>query len=162
LVWPIAVALAAAIEPPPANPNAPDPAWASVLLTCLLVSWLATMVLAVGRQATTSRAALVTGLVAIALTVACPLTDHHHFGSWWFAQMALFGGPTLWAGWLTRQTPPLSRPSRLAGRALAVSVDADGRTVGAGSPGRHGAETNGGRQAEQAGAEPNGAEGADQ
>jgi hypothetical protein len=33
-------------------------------------------------------AALGTSLLFTAESIACPLTGHHHFGSWWYAQMA--------------------------------------------------------------------------
>ena len=33
-------------------------------------------------------AAVATSLLFTAESIACPLTGHHHFGTWWYAQMA--------------------------------------------------------------------------
>jgi hypothetical protein len=88
LSWYALYSIIAAIEPPADHPDA-IPAWLQASLEVALLGLLA--VTAVGLVAR-RRFGLVTALGAagllLAMVVACPVSGHHTFGTWWYGEMA--------------------------------------------------------------------------
>jgi hypothetical protein len=86
--WAVIIPLTFAIEPAPADPEAAIPAYASLLSFGLFLA-LGTM--AVGLISR-SRSGLIASAVAattwMAMAIACPVSGHHTFASWWFGEMA--------------------------------------------------------------------------
>lgn len=86
--WAVIIPLTFAIEPAPADPEAAIPVYASLLSFGLFLA-LGTM--AVGLISR-SRSGLVASAVAatawMAMAIACPVSGHHTFASWWFGEMA--------------------------------------------------------------------------
>jgi hypothetical protein len=61
----------------------------SVVLVISMNALLVTMVVGlVMRRRWGLLAAVASSLLLTAESIACPLTGHHHFGTWWYAQMA--------------------------------------------------------------------------
>jgi hypothetical protein len=60
-----------------------------VLTLALLTGLMLTAVAAGTRQLLAAPAAVGTGLVALTMSVACPVSGHHSYGAWWFGQMAV-------------------------------------------------------------------------
>ena len=91
--WVAVLAAAAALEPAPADPDAPAPLWASIVFLALF-GLLGVAAGALGRRQRTgllaSAGAAGLGLFASAM---CPVSDHHAtVGAWWYLQMAGFTG----------------------------------------------------------------------
>jgi hypothetical protein len=96
-MWMTVLYIAGALEPPPANPNA-APVLGAVLMTLFLVGAGATALLALTKNRLhTASASLFTGVVALAITVSCPIVGHHHLAPWWFAQLGLLAAPGAWS-----------------------------------------------------------------
>ena len=89
LGWPVVFWLSGFLEPRPANPQAALTPIEVVVVGAFLVGLLATSVLAGTRQRAAAPAAVITGLVTVAMVVSCPVSGHHHFGAWWLAGLAL-------------------------------------------------------------------------
>lgn len=99
LVGPVVAAFCIAIEPPPANPNAPEPLIGTLLTVALLVVWTGAALAAVRRRPEALRWASAVGGLSVAMTIACPLSGHHtSIGAWWFAQLAVSGTAWVVAG----------------------------------------------------------------
>jgi hypothetical protein len=81
--------LSIALEPAPADPNAPVPVIVSLASIALFAALVATAVAAGIRHPSAAIGGVVTGLVALGFTISCPVSGHHTFGAWWFGQMAL-------------------------------------------------------------------------
>jgi peptidoglycan/LPS O-acetylase OafA/YrhL len=88
LSWYALYTIIAAIEPPADHPDA-IPVWLQSTLDVTLLGLLA--VTAVGLVMR-RRFGLVTALGAagllLAMVVACPVSGHHTFGTWWYGEMA--------------------------------------------------------------------------
>lgn len=54
-------------------------------MNALLIAMVAGLVM---RRRWGLLAAVASSLLLTAESIACPLTGHHHFGTWWYAQMA--------------------------------------------------------------------------
>jgi len=50
---------------------------------------VATVIAAARRRPAAASAGVVTGVVAVAFSVACPLSGHHGFGLWWIGQLGV-------------------------------------------------------------------------
>jgi hypothetical protein len=87
--WPLAIVASIALEPAPADPEAAVPMIVSLASIGLFAALVATAVAAGNRHPSAAIGGLVTGLVALAFTVSCPVSGHHTFGAWWYGQMAL-------------------------------------------------------------------------
>ncbi len=86
--WVVVVAVGLAVEPAPANPDAPVPLIADLLSTGLMVAWGAMAAGIVQRRRFAAVASLVGGLGLLALTVGCPVSGHHGgIGAWWGVQL---------------------------------------------------------------------------
>jgi hypothetical protein len=83
--WLVAYQLAAALEP---TTHKPEP-WYGVVFGVALLGLLAAAATGLVME---RRWGLVASVAAAgfftALSVACPLSGHHPFGTWWFGQMA--------------------------------------------------------------------------
>lgn len=92
LVGPIVMALGVAVEPAPANPNAPATFLETVLGLALLASFLLAAITGLRRlPQALSWAAVGAGLLVTA-SVLCPVTGHHaSVGAWWFVQLGASG-----------------------------------------------------------------------
>lgn len=90
--WPLVVAASLALEPAPANPEAPVPLAVELAGLALFVALITTVVAAGIRR----RAAAVTGAAfgvgSLAFAVLCPVTGHHALGLWWFGEVGLVAG----------------------------------------------------------------------
>ena len=91
--WIVVFAGAALLEPPPADPDAAEPLWASLLFLALFAALGTTAAGLVRRQ----RAGLVASVGAAGLgllaSAMCPVSGHHAgVGAWWYLQMAGFTG----------------------------------------------------------------------
>lgn len=87
--WPLAIVLGMAIEPAPADPNAPVPVIVSLASLALFAALVATAVAAGNRHPSAAIGGVVTGLLSLGFVVSCPVSGHHTFGAWWFGEMAL-------------------------------------------------------------------------
>lgn len=89
LGWPLAIAATIALEPVPADPDAPVPLVIELASLGLFAALLATVVAAGIRHWGAAVAGLAVGLLAVTFTVACPVSGHHAVGLWWFGQLGL-------------------------------------------------------------------------
>jgi hypothetical protein len=87
--WPLAFALALALEPAPADPEAAPAPIAVLASLALLAGLVTTAAAAADRHRGAATAGAVTGLIAVAMTVTCPVSGHHELGLWWVAQLGL-------------------------------------------------------------------------
>jgi hypothetical protein len=92
LGWPLAIITMIALEPAPADPGAPVPIVVEVGGLALYAALLMTAVAAGMRHRAAAGAATVAGLIAVTFTVACPVSGHHTYAPWWFAQLAVAAG----------------------------------------------------------------------
>ena len=91
------------LEPSPANPNAPIPAWGNVLLTAFTFALGAGLVGLIRQRPWALRASLVAGALGMVIGGACALTDHHSL-LWAGYEMVGFSGLTA-ASWIaTKKT----------------------------------------------------------
>jgi hypothetical protein len=96
LVGPVAAAFCIAVEPPPADPNAPEPLIGTLLAVALLVAMTGAVWLGARRQVQALSWASAVGAVLVLMTITCPLSGHHTgIGMWWAAQFIVSG--TAWA-----------------------------------------------------------------
>jgi peptidoglycan/LPS O-acetylase OafA/YrhL len=87
LVGPAVAAFCLAVEPPPANPNAPEPLIATLLGTALMLAWGGAAIAAGLRRTNALTWASVVGGLSMAMTISCPLSGHHtSIGMWWISQ----------------------------------------------------------------------------
>ena len=94
VMWVVAIPVSIALEPAPQDANAPIPWYAALLIYAFLTSLL----LAGAGLAARQRAGLVASLVAASVflfdVVACPVSGHHAFGTWWLAELSVALGLT--------------------------------------------------------------------
>jgi hypothetical protein len=96
VAWAFIFSTAAAVEPPPAHPNAPEPLAAVLLSTVLLGAWAVMGVGLLARHVNGAKASFVASSLFLACAIACPITGHHSsIGLWWFYELA--GAATLMA-----------------------------------------------------------------
>jgi hypothetical protein len=96
VAWAFIFSTAAAVEPPPAHPNAPEPIAAVLLATVLFAAWAFMGVGLAARHVNGAKASFVAGGLFLAGAIACPVTGHHQsVGLWWFYELA--GAATLMA-----------------------------------------------------------------
>jgi hypothetical protein len=90
--WLVLPAIATALEPAPAHPDA-VPAWLDSSLSVLVSAlfYLTLIGLAVMRRFGLA-VSLAGAVLFIGLSIACPASGHHSFGAWWFGQMACGAG----------------------------------------------------------------------
>ena len=94
VAWAVIFSTAVAVEPPPANPNAPEPLIGVILGMVLFAAWTAMVVGLAGRRAMGAWGSLAAGATMLAAAVACPISGHHSsVGLWWFYELA--GAATL-------------------------------------------------------------------
>jgi peptidoglycan/LPS O-acetylase OafA/YrhL len=92
LVGPVVAVFCMAVEPPPADPNAPEPLVATLLGFALMVAWGGAAVSAARRRATALTWAGFVGGLSMAMTISCPLSGHHSsIGMWWISQFIVCG-----------------------------------------------------------------------
>lgn len=87
--WPLSFAVALALEPTPAQPEAAPPLIIELAGLALFVGLVTTAVAAACRHRSAVAAGIVVGLIAVASSVMCPVSGHHAVGTWWFAQLGL-------------------------------------------------------------------------
>jgi peptidoglycan/LPS O-acetylase OafA/YrhL len=87
--WPLVFVLAAAIEPPPADPNAATPLLVDLGTAVLFGALVITAVSAASRLRSAAFGGIGAGGVGLAFSITCPLSSHHGFGMWWVGQMAM-------------------------------------------------------------------------
>ena len=91
VAWVGSLVAATVLEPPPANPNAPEPLWASLMFLALFAALGATAAGLARRQRMGLVASVVAGGLALFASVMCPLSGHHgSVGAWWYLQMTAF------------------------------------------------------------------------
>ncbi|MGH9278622.1 MAG: hypothetical protein ACRD12_11035 [Acidimicrobiales bacterium] len=90
VAWPAAVAINLALEPAPSEPAGAANVIANSILLVFFVAFVVTEVSAARRRASATTWSTFTAGASIALTIACPLSGHHHgIGVWWFLQLAV-------------------------------------------------------------------------
>lgn len=87
--WPLVTVLSMALEPVPADPAAPIPIVIELAGLALLFGLIITAVAAGIRHRGAAVAGVVTGLLSTTFVVACPVSGHHDFGMWWFAELSI-------------------------------------------------------------------------
>ena len=87
--WPLAIIASMALEPQPADPDAPVPALIALASLGLFVALITTAIAAGVRHRGAAVGGLVTGLLAMTFTVTCPASGHHTLGLWWFGQLGI-------------------------------------------------------------------------
>ena len=87
--WPLAFMAYIALQPAPADPDAPVPALIELASLGLYFALVSTAIAAGIRHRGAAVGGLVTGLLAITFTVTCPVSGHHTLGLWWFAQLSV-------------------------------------------------------------------------
>jgi hypothetical protein len=87
--WPLALMIGVALEPAPADPDAPVPIVIELASFALFVALVTTAVTAARRHPLAAWAGIATGLLAMAFSVMCPVSGHHAFGLWWVAQLGV-------------------------------------------------------------------------
>ncbi len=100
--WLVLGALAMALEPAPADPDA-FPWYAAVLAYVFFWSGAAMIAGLASRRLLGVAASIPAAVALTASSVACPISGHHAFGPWWLGQMAaslvLLGlSVVLWTG----------------------------------------------------------------
>ena len=94
IAWAVIFSSAAAVEPPPAHPNAPEPLIGVLLGMALFSAWTVMVVGLAGRRAIGAWGSLAAGGTFLAAAIACPVSGHHSsVGLWWFYELA--GAATL-------------------------------------------------------------------
>jgi hypothetical protein len=89
VAWALIFSTAVAVEPAPANPNAPEPVAGVLLGLGLMVAWTAMAAGLVGRHPGAAWASVVAGVFMLGAAIACPVTGHHQaVGLWWFYELA--------------------------------------------------------------------------
>src|SRR5204862_4346642 len=89
VAWAVIFSTAAAIEPPPAHPNAPEPLIGVLLGMILFSAWTAMVVGLAGRRPMGAWASAAAGATMLAAAIACPISGHHEsVGLWWFYLLA--------------------------------------------------------------------------
>jgi peptidoglycan/LPS O-acetylase OafA/YrhL len=87
VVGPMVAAFCIAIEPSPADPNASEPLIATALGTAFFVAMVGAGVQAGRRRVSALTWACAVGVLAVVMTISCPLSGHHeNIGMWWAAQ----------------------------------------------------------------------------
>src|SRR5262249_58659341 len=77
-------------DPPPANPNAPEPLVGTILGVALMICWAGAAVTAAGRRMSALSCANLVGGLSMAMTISCPLSDHHtSIGMCWVGPVVL-------------------------------------------------------------------------
>jgi peptidoglycan/LPS O-acetylase OafA/YrhL len=89
LAWALIFSSAAAVEPPPAHPNAPEPLIGVLLGMMLFAAWTVMVVGIAGRRPVGAWGSLAAGVTMLAAAIACPVSGHHQsVGLWWFYELA--------------------------------------------------------------------------
>jgi len=93
LVGPVVAAICMSIEPPPAEPNAAVPLMATLLGVAYFAAMAGAAVTGLRGHPAALAWASVVALLAVAMTVTCPLSGHHtSIGAWWLGQFVVSGG----------------------------------------------------------------------
>lgn len=97
LGWPAVVALSMLLEPAPDGPGAETSAPLAVELASFVtfVAIVATIVAALRRRRTAALWSAGAGSVALALSLSCPVSGHHAYAAWWYAELAMIAA-MLW------------------------------------------------------------------
>jgi hypothetical protein len=90
LFGPALAAACVAIEPTPADPDAPVPLLVGALGYALVVTWLGAAVAGIARRPAALWWAAGGSALSVVLTVTCPTSGHHSaVAGWWVAELAL-------------------------------------------------------------------------
>jgi hypothetical protein len=87
--WPLTFMAGAALEPVPADPQAPVPLVVALASLVFLAALAGTVLAAAVRHPVAAPAGAVAGIVSLVFSVACPVSGHHALGLWWLAQMGV-------------------------------------------------------------------------
>jgi hypothetical protein len=87
--WPLAIVASMVLEPTPADPDATGPVLAELANLGLLFALVGTAIAAGVRHGAAAVGGVVTGLLVVALAIACPVSGHHAIGLWWFAELGI-------------------------------------------------------------------------
>jgi len=104
VAWYVLFFVGMALEPEPAHPEV-IPAWLSATIDVTLVGLLGVMAAGlIARRRWGLVASMGAATLFVGLSVACPVTGHHGFGAWWYAQMACAFGLVAISGAALRRT----------------------------------------------------------
>ena len=87
--WPLAIIVAMALEPEPADPAAAPSVLVELASLALFLTLVGTAIAAGVRHRAAAVGGVVTGLLTAAFSITCPASGHHVIGLWWFAQMGV-------------------------------------------------------------------------
>ena len=87
--WPLAIVASIALEPLPADPDAPVPLLVELASLGLFVALVGTAIAAGMRHRAAAVGGVATGLLATTFSITCPVSGHHAIGLWWFAQLGI-------------------------------------------------------------------------
>jgi len=87
--WPLAIIVAMALEPEPADPAAAPSVLVELASLALFLTLVGTAIAAGVRHRAAAVGGVVTGLLTAAFSITCPASGHHVIGLWWFAQMGI-------------------------------------------------------------------------
>ena len=91
LAWVGLFTLGTLVEPAPADPNAAEPLYATVIVMSMFALIAVTFAgLAARRRWGLTASFAAAGLFGV-LSLACPLSGHHTYGLWWVVQMGSAG-----------------------------------------------------------------------
>jgi hypothetical protein len=104
--WPLAIVAATALEPTPADPDAPGPVLAELANLGLFFALVGTTIAAGVRHGAAAVGGVVTGLLVVSLAIACPVSGHHAIGLWWFAELGILTAMLAVSGVALQRTRP--------------------------------------------------------
>ncbi len=87
--WPLAIIASFALEPAPADPDAPVPVLVELASLGFFLALVGTAVAAGVRHRAAAVGGVVTGVLATTFSITCPVSGHHAIGLWWFAQLGI-------------------------------------------------------------------------
>ena len=88
--WPLVVLVNMAVEPESTETASIGMAIGVALFLAFAATMIATVMAAARRSPVTPLRSTWAGVLAVAVTIGCPLSGHHAgIGAWWFTQMAL-------------------------------------------------------------------------
>ena len=89
---PTVIAFATIIEPPPNGPEPVTPMWVNMLAGVTVLAALTAVVALVAVRRVGVYLAALTAAGLLALTVTCPMSEHHVVGPYTYVQLALSAG----------------------------------------------------------------------
>lgn len=91
--WVVGIGTILLLQPAPADPEAAS-TLGQVLALAVATGLSVTVLGLAGRYRFGLGAAAATGAAMLAASIACPVSGHHTFGTWWLAELGILAGLT--------------------------------------------------------------------